>query len=414
MGLHGKDAIYATLTNVANALPALDLMTRFYLSQAALFIMGAIFGVLSAYVIRTVGAHTQRSKRSRESGNVMLMLFGTIAMAGVVGASSMQIMKGPVRSMHNVTQRTIAENSMIASGKLALMGAVNQADGGDCDGDQAIEPVMFEDAAALPHPAGGGFLPADIGASLQDPWQSRYGYCVWDHGSVVLDPACDVSGVHNRLAGGTDDGKHVLAVISAGPDRVFQTSCAAYDAGTPDAPLLVKVAGSDDIVYGYTYGEARTASGGLWNIKGGEPTTAEIGQRDIEVAGSSGTDTAKIGYDSDLGFGGVGKFMAIKSDAVYANTPDAPVEFESILRLKMVSGLSAPVSGGGGGGTDTLASLSCSPNQVPKWDRTAWVCSAQAADNLGNHTATQALAMGGFKITNAADPTAAQDVATIA
>lgn len=51
----------------------------------------------------------------------MLALFAAIGAVGVVGATSMTVMKGPVRGMHQVTQRTIAENNMIASSKLAVM-----------------------------------------------------------------------------------------------------------------------------------------------------------------------------------------------------------------------------------------------------------------------------------------------------
>jgi hypothetical protein len=59
------------------------------------------------------------SVRNSQSGNVFFALFGAVALVGVVGASSMQIMKGPVRSMSEVTKRTVAENNMIASAKLA-------------------------------------------------------------------------------------------------------------------------------------------------------------------------------------------------------------------------------------------------------------------------------------------------------
>ncbi len=66
--------------------------------------------------------------------------------------------------------------------------------------------------------------------------------------------------------------------------------------------------------------------------------------------------------------------------------------------------------------SDTLGALSCTNGQVATWNNTGsvWECSAQAggSDNLGNHTATQALAMATFKVTGLGNPTAAQDAAT--
>ena len=186
-----------------------------------------------------------RSIRHSQSGNVFFALFGAVALVGVVGASSMQIMRGPVRSMSEVTKRTVAENNMIASAKLALIAATSGATGGDCDNDGFVEPVPFDAAGVGAAPTGGGYLPSSIGAALNDPWDSRYGYCVWDHGAVTT--GC--TGL-NYLAGENAATGYSIAIISAGPDRQFATTCAAY----PTATALNKTPGTDDIVLGYTYG----------------------------------------------------------------------------------------------------------------------------------------------------------------
>ena len=47
-----------------------------------------------------------------------------------------------------------------------------------------------------------------------------------------------------------------------------------------------------------------------------------------------------------------------------------------------------------------LGHLSCSADQSPEWNGTTWICSVIAADNLGNHIATQALDMDSNNITN--------------
>jgi hypothetical protein len=78
-------------------------------------------------------------------------------------------------------------------------------------------------------------------------------------------------------------------ILSAGPDKIFQTTCA-------DAPAyVVKVAGSDDIVMPAAMFEASASSGGLWNLKGGGPTIAEIG-KDLEVKSQGGA--VVFGVDS--------------------------------------------------------------------------------------------------------------------
>ena len=86
----------------------------------------------------------QENMRSKKaSGSILLAIYAAIGAVAVIGATSMSIIKGPVRGMHNVTQKTIAENNMIASSKLAVMASANQPSGGDCDGDSTVEPVAW-------------------------------------------------------------------------------------------------------------------------------------------------------------------------------------------------------------------------------------------------------------------------------
>ncbi len=58
--------------------------------------------------------------------------------------------------------------------------------------------------------------------------------------------------------------------------------------------------------------------------------------------------------------------------------------------------------GGSGSGADTLSALGCSTGQVAAWDGSNWACAAAGSDNLGDHTATQALDVANFDIENAA------------
>jgi len=253
--------------------------------------------------------------RLKESGNVFMMLFGAVAMVGVIGASTMTVMKGPVRTMSQVTKRTIAENNMIAAGKLALIAATTQADNGDCDADGMIEPIPY--AGAIAGFTGGGSLPATIGVAKEDPWGNEYAYCVWDHGdSAMADPLdndADCGGSTNFRAGGDVVTEYALAIISAGPDRNFDTTCVDFVA--PGTPVINKTVGKDDLILGYTYGEASTLSAGLWNIESGDPDTAEI-TKDLSVkdgAFEAFTLEAATG-DLALGVGATGSFPSVQAD----------------------------------------------------------------------------------------------------
>lgn len=300
------------------------------------------------------GKQTQTAARRRQRGSLFAALFGAVAMTGVLALGVNAVMKGPIAAMGEVSRKTIAENNMVASARLAIVMSTSQPSGGDCDADGYIEPLPYRNAAAGPKPAGGGYLPNTIGAGMIDPWQTEYGYCVWDHGGKT--PADNVAACGGssakRLKGAPKATQIAIAVVSAGKDKTFQTTCNAFvDAnadGTPDTPLLNKPAGSDDLVLGYTYAEAGKIGGGLWNIKSGDPGTAEIGARDIEIKGSNGATAARIGYDAGLGVSGVGDFSAVKSDQVFSKSGTAPVNLNGILRAQGVTGLPSPGEGGGG------------------------------------------------------------------
>ncbi len=323
--------------------------------------------------------HMIQHIRHSQSGNVFFALFGTVALVGVVGASSMQIMKGPVRSMSEVTKRTVAENNMIASAKLALIAATSQSDSGDCDADGYVEPVPFE-ASATGAPAGGGFLPAAIGAALNDPWDTRYGYCSWDHGAVTT--AC---GGSNYLAGENAATGYAIALISAGPDRQFQTTCNAY----PSASAIDKVSGSDDIVLGYTYGEASALAGGLWNLKSGDAQTAEI-DRNLEVKDESGNVTFALDAQS-----GLGDFIGLTTGSIAGKS--GPLDVTGGLKFESDSiALNAACTEEDAFAFDTATDM------LVRCDGSIWVPSG-GSDNLGNHEATENIQLKGFWLSNDGD-----------
>lgn len=208
-------------------------------------------------MMKTKRFHIVRKDRnhrpSQEAGNIFFMLFASVALIGVFGVATSNTLKGLVTAMSETTRKTVAEEKMTSGARLSIQGATSvQANSGDCDSDSWVEPLPFTTATG-PHPEGGGWVPADIGVTEKDPWGTPYGYCAWDPGPINADAGCGGPGA-NRLAGSTDSSKNVVALISAGRDRQFQTTCAAIDPPVPaDCSGFGGAAHYNDAASGHCY-----------------------------------------------------------------------------------------------------------------------------------------------------------------
>lgn len=224
--------------------------------------------------------------RESQSGSMALVLVMLIGSMLIMGRFTMYMIQGPVARMMNINRQAVVETQIFSASQVAMMTAISQDNNGDCDNDTFVEPLPFRAAKDNePHPAGGGFIPLEIGASRTDPWGSEYGYCVWNHGRINIGYGCDSD--ENWLYGTNRRDQPALLIVSAGQDRVFQTVCNEWDDDRPKADpqkLVDKPSGSDDIILTWTYAEATAVTGGLWNLKEDDPGTAEI-KKDIEVQG---------------------------------------------------------------------------------------------------------------------------------
>jgi len=250
-----------------------------------------------------------KTQNNKEDGNIFFALFGAIALVGILGAGVMTFMKGPLATSVRLTRQNTAETQMALGAQVAVMAAANTASSGDCDSDGYVEPLEWRDAGASPKPTGGGLVPMSIGMTKKDPWGTEYGYCAWDYGTFGA-VGCG-GGTEKRLQGASASGAYpVVALVSAGSDKVFTTTCrtfAAADVNTDgdlldpvDLPLVSKAAETDDdIIFTYTYDEATGASGGLWSIKSGDPGTAVIG-KNIETTGTANLQGGVLLPDSSL------------------------------------------------------------------------------------------------------------------
>ncbi len=260
------------------------------------------------------------------------MLFGSVALVGLLGVSVNNLVIGPATTVNKVTQQNMAQNDLLMNAKVIVMHASTLPLMGDGDGDGYVEPVPFvptsEISCNITLPGEGGCLPQDIGAILTDPWGSQYAYCVWDHG----DPASSA----NRIDGEDSTSGAVLAIISAGPNKRFETPCLPYDGDPETNDIAIDPRGvGDDLVQIYTYAAAVAGSGGLWELKDGEPTTAVIDKK-LEIGDVAGG----TGFAFDTGTG-TGEFPYVKADYLASKSGGGtPVEFMDNIALagKWLSG----------------------------------------------------------------------------
>ena len=236
-------------------------------------------------------------RSTTESGNIFFAIFGAVALLGILAAGTMTFIKGPLATSVKLNRQNVAENQMMIGAQVAVMSAASGANSGDCDNDAYVEPLEWRDAGSLPHPVGGGLVPMSVGIAKKDPWGTEYGYCGWDHGPQINGAGSCGGATQKRLSGGLTNAVPVVAIISAGPDKIFTTTCrtfAAADVNTDgdlldatDLTLVSKAAlTDDDVIFTYTYQEATAASGGLWTLKSGDSGTAVI-NKDIETTGTA-------------------------------------------------------------------------------------------------------------------------------
>lgn len=226
----------------------------------------------------SVGRETpSASPNRRTAGNVFFALFAAVAMVGAVGYGFNTVLRGPISNMTDVTRRTVAESTVVTSSRVAIVGATTQQGTPDCDADGFVEPIPYRDAGAATHPTGGGYLPTGLINDTFDPWKTEYGYCAWDAGpKSVSDNVVACGGLAaKRLQGSPDNKQYSVAIISAGKDKKFQTTCSAYNGASPNASLITRTPGSDDIVLGYTYAEANDLGAGMWRPSQSVANTAE-------------------------------------------------------------------------------------------------------------------------------------------
>ena len=155
--------------------------------------------------------------RHHQTGSALTLVMLGILAAGVLATvaygSYYQISRGTQDTM-NRTQSA----ALLTQAAYAL--ATEAATTGDIDTDGVTEPPAG--AVVL----GDGYeVPATSGAPKTDAWASKIQYCPWDNGSDNTSPG-RLTGVAAALQTSLQ-----IALISAGPDKAFATTCAQVLAG---------------------------------------------------------------------------------------------------------------------------------------------------------------------------------------
>jgi len=246
-----------------------------------------------------------QNKINKKSGNIFFTLFAAVGIVGALGLGSVTLLRGPVQTMVTLNQSQVTTDRADLS--LRVMMADALATDANCDSDTKLEAAPWElPSGTETAPTGGGVFPSTYGANITDPWGRRFGYCVWDHGTLIDDAACG-GAIQNRLQGAiNDDTQPFITVISSGANQRFETTCADYvdispADGTPDAPLLNKPKDSDDVVINYNTTEAQARMGDNWVFTNNDDATndAATTQTNLEFGGDvnfSGTlDLARLG-----------------------------------------------------------------------------------------------------------------------
>lgn len=144
-------------------------------------------------------------------------IFTLIAAVGVAGSIAWSV------SQQQSTGRTVQLRTTSAD-TLTQAKTILGSESSDPDGDGYKEPPAMTPLTG--GPAGGGAIATSSGAPRADAWGTPLGYCPYDLGTTNASSG-RITGAANPTQGSV-----VFVLISAGPDKTFQTSCANAAAGT--------------------------------------------------------------------------------------------------------------------------------------------------------------------------------------
>lgn len=152
----------------------------------------------------------------RQAGSILAFVLLALVTLGVLATLAF----GTYYQIARGTQDTVLRAHASALLTQAAYVLATEARDSDVDSDGFAEPLIG--TVVLD---GGWEIPASSGAPKTDPWGTAIKYCPWDNGSTNSSAG--------RLAGDNPASPASLqfALVSAGPDKSFQTSCVEAKTG---------------------------------------------------------------------------------------------------------------------------------------------------------------------------------------
>lgn len=276
---------------------------------------------------------SKRHHNPSESGNIFVIIFGGVALVATLNFAINLVVTGPLSTAVGLGRLASTEAQLQAHSLVILSDAVlNQTEGGDIDLDGFVEPRAYDTDPDVTI-TGGGALPVILGLDDTDAWGSEIGYCVWDQGPSGMNSST------NRLDGNEDNASITITLISAGPNRQFNTSCFAYSGSGSEGP--VEDADSDDVVFALSYAESSQTVGGaastIWEQVG---TSNRDTATDVDIVVDSTSGPVNVDVSGD------GQFILLRANNILTNNASVnPVEIRGPARFKLDNTAAEPRAG---------------------------------------------------------------------
>jgi hypothetical protein len=255
---------------------------------------------------------------ARARGFVMLQMIAGAAVAAVLVGLLGYTLVSMIKSGSNA-QRTSDTRDLLRQAAYTLTVAAVNADADDAreplagtdytPGAAAENPSATETYPTYPSPSTnkeGWYIPKASAAPKVDAWGSYLKYCVWDNGSTNTS-----TGRKSGDATATYVSAVAFAVISAGSDKMMQTTCAQAKAGTPQG---------DDVVRAMTNSQIVQGVGGTAYLGDAVANVAALGMLGAVQPGQMRTDlsTGTV-YVNRTGGVGTDKWVAISGGSSTGN-----------------------------------------------------------------------------------------------
>ncbi len=299
-------------------------------------------------------------------GSAFTVLLAGVVVAALISFTAYRIISGPIETMVNSSNFRVTEFQFLSNGRLLVLDALDKGIAGDCDNDGYIEPLPFTPVTptTLAPENGGQLDSSQLSTNDKDVWGTPIGYCVWDIGttsSCVLPPGTGMLNGTPDPNTGSPKSQTVIALISAGPNKIFETQCNNYVDGTTDVITdMAAAAQNDDIVRRYSFAEAMALSGNIWTVSAADLGTLET-DFDINVTdGGIGQFSSSVDLSGRLTAGG-GVQLGTETDVPDSDC-SAPAD-EGLMRFNTGSGAVEICDGasfngiGGAGSFDTIHSV---------------------------------------------------------